>query len=107
VYCLSYPHPSFKNWLVVYKVHRKMHTHVEGHENDDIYQEEIEVDKNFTVYDRACLTELDTGDVELLDKEASHSNKPFQKSKRLLERQERRERLDARVTEVDSDADDA
>jgi hypothetical protein len=43
VYYLSYPHPSFKNWWVVYKVHPKMHTHrydeyVEGHEDDDIYQ---------------------------------------------------------------------
>jgi hypothetical protein len=42
VYYLSYPHPSFKNWWVVYKVHPEMHTHrydeyVEGHEDDDIY----------------------------------------------------------------------
>jgi hypothetical protein len=49
VYYLSYPHPSFKNWWVIYKVHPKMHTrrydeYVEGHEDDDIYQEEIKVD---------------------------------------------------------------
>jgi hypothetical protein len=27
VYCLSYPHPSFKNWWVFYKVRPEMHTH--------------------------------------------------------------------------------
>jgi hypothetical protein len=27
VYYLSYPHPSLKNWWVVYKVNLKMHTH--------------------------------------------------------------------------------
>jgi hypothetical protein len=75
VYYLSYPHPSFKNWCVVYKVHPEMHTHrydeyVEGHEDDDIYQEEIEVEHNFMVSNEAGLTELDTGDVELLDEEA-------------------------------------
>jgi hypothetical protein len=46
VYYLSYPHPGFKNWWVVYKIHPEMHTHrydeyIEGHEDDDIYQEEI------------------------------------------------------------------
>jgi hypothetical protein len=55
---------------------------------------------------RAGLAELDTCDVELLDEKAGPSNKCLQKSKHLLERQERRERLDARVTEVDFDADD-
>jgi hypothetical protein len=49
VYYLSCPHPRFKNWWVVYKVCPEIHTHrydeyVEGHEDDDIYQEEIEVD---------------------------------------------------------------
>jgi hypothetical protein len=72
-----------------------MHSHqydenVVRHEDDDIYQEEIEVDKNFTVSDGAGLAELDTSDVELLDEEAGPSNKRLQKSKRLLERQERR-----------------
>jgi hypothetical protein len=41
-----------------------------------------------------------------LDEEAGPSNKCLRKSKYLLERQERRERLDARVAEVDFDADD-
>jgi hypothetical protein len=49
VYYLSYPRPSIKNWWVVYKVCPKMHTcrydeYVRGHEDDDIYQEQIEVD---------------------------------------------------------------
>jgi hypothetical protein len=62
VYYLSYPHPSFKNWWVVYKVHPEMQSHqydeyIEGHDDDDIYQEEIEVDQNFTVSDRASLPE--------------------------------------------------
>jgi hypothetical protein len=94
VYYLSYPHPSFKNRWVVYKVYSEMHTHqydeyVEGHENDDIYQEEIEVDQNFTLSDGAGLAELDTGDVELLNEEAGPSKKCIQKSMCLLERQER------------------
>jgi hypothetical protein len=42
----------------------------------------------------------------LLDKEAGPSKKCIRKSKHLLERQERCEQLDARVTEVDSDASD-
>jgi hypothetical protein len=96
VYYLSYPHPSFKNWWVVYKVRPEMHTHrydeyVEGHEDDDIYQEEIEVDHNFMVSDGAGLTELDTGYVELLDEEVGPSKKCLRKSKRLIERQERHE----------------
>jgi hypothetical protein len=69
-----------KNWWVVYKINSEMHTHrynenIEGHEDGNIYQEEIEVDQNFTVSDGAGLTELDTGDVELLDEEAGPSNK--------------------------------
>jgi hypothetical protein len=64
VYYLSYPHPSLKNWWVVYKVNPKMHTHrydeyVEGHEGDDIYQEEIEVDQNFIVSVGSALIELE------------------------------------------------
>jgi hypothetical protein len=96
MYYLSYPHTSFKNWWVVYKVRPKMHTHrydvyVEGYEDDNIYQEEIIVDQNFTVSDKAGLIELDADDVELLNEEAGPSKKCLQKSKRLLERQERRE----------------
>jgi hypothetical protein len=41
------------------------------------------------VSDGAGLIKLDTGDVELLDEEASPSKKCIQKSKRLLQRQER------------------
>jgi hypothetical protein len=60
VYYLSYPHPNLKNWLVIYKVNPEMHTHqydeyIERHEDDDIYQEEIEVHQNFIVSDGACL----------------------------------------------------
>jgi hypothetical protein len=96
VYYLSYPHSIFKSWWVVYKVRPKLHTcrydeYVEGHEDDDIYQEEIQVDQNFTVSDGAGLAKLDTGDVELLDEEAGPSKKCLQKSKHFLERQERRE----------------
>jgi hypothetical protein len=96
VYYLSYPHSSFKNWWVVYKVHPKMHTrqydeYVQGHEDDDIYQEEIEVDQDFMVSNGAGLVELDTCDVELLDEEAGPSNKCLQTSKCFLERKERRE----------------
>jgi hypothetical protein len=86
-------------------MHTRYDEYVEGHKDDDIYQEEIDVDQNFMVSDGAGLAELDTGDVELLDEEAGLSKKCIRKSKHLLERQERRERLDARVTEVDSDAD--
>jgi hypothetical protein len=58
------------------------------------------------VSDGAGLIELDTGDVELLNEEEGASKKRLQKSKRFFERQERRERLDARVAEADSDAND-
>jgi multidrug resistance efflux pump len=95
--------------VVSYKVRPEMHTrrydeYVEGHEDDDIYQEEIEVDYNFMVSNGAGLVELDTGDVELLDEEAGPSRKHIQKSKQLLEIQEKREQHDARVAEIDSDA---
>jgi hypothetical protein len=48
VYYLCYPHPTLKNWWVVYKVNPEMHTrryddYIARHEDDDIYQEEIEV----------------------------------------------------------------
>jgi hypothetical protein len=54
----------------------------------------------------ASFTELDTGDVELLDEKVDSLNKHLQKSKRLLERQERRERLDAHVAKANSNTDD-
>jgi hypothetical protein len=95
----------------LYKVHPEMHTrqydeYIEGHEDDDIYQEEIEVDQNFMESNGAWLTKLDTGDVELLDEERGPLNKRLQKLKHLLERQERCERLDGCVAEVGSDAND-
>jgi hypothetical protein len=43
--------------------------YVERHEDDDIYQEEIEVDQNFMISNGSGLAELDTGDAELLDEE--------------------------------------
>jgi hypothetical protein len=57
-----------------------MHTHqfeeyTEGQEDDEIYEEEIEVDQNFTVSAGAGLTELVGSDVELLDEEPGPLNK--------------------------------
>jgi hypothetical protein len=79
VYNLSYPHPNFKNWWVVYKtcpeMHARRYDEYVGHENDEIYQEKIKVDQNFTVFDGAGLTELDSSDVELLDEEVGASKK--------------------------------
>jgi hypothetical protein len=72
VYYLSYPHVSLKNWWVVYKVNPEIHTrrydeYMERNEEEDVYQEEIEEHKNFTVSDGARLTELATRDVELME----------------------------------------
>jgi hypothetical protein len=82
VYYQSYPQRSLKNWWVVYKVNPEMHSHrydeyIERHEYDDIYQEEIDVHQDFTISDGVGLTELDTGDTELLDEEAGHSKNAF------------------------------
>jgi hypothetical protein len=85
---------------------RRYDEYIEEQEDDEIYQKEIDVDQNFMVSDGAGLTELDTSDVESLDEEACPLNKYLQKSKCLLERKERCERLDARVAEADSDADE-
>jgi hypothetical protein len=68
---------------------RQFDEYIEGHEDDDIYQEEIDVDQNFTVSDGVGLIELHTGDLELLDEVVGPSNKCLRKSKRPLERQER------------------
>jgi hypothetical protein len=117
VYYLSYPHPSLKNWWVVYKVNPKMHParydeYVERHEDDDVvdvHQEEIEGHQSFTVFDGAGLTELATHNADLMQEEPGPSKKLLQKSQRNIERQERRERherLDAHVVEADSDVDD-
>jgi hypothetical protein len=119
VYYLSYPHINLKNWWVVYKVNPEIHTrwydeYMERNEEDDIYQEEIKEHENFTISDRARLTELATRDVELMEEEQGPSKKHFQKSqgppKKSIQKSqwmiERREQLNARVTEADSDADD-
>jgi uncharacterized protein with NRDE domain len=116
VYYLSYPHESMKHWWVVYKLNPEMDTHwydayVERHDNDNnvhVYQEENEGDQclHFTVSDGAGLAELATRDVELMEDELSPSKKCLQKSKWLAEKQERHDRLNARVAEADSDVDD-
>jgi hypothetical protein len=100
----------------VYKVNTKMDTHrydayMNRHDDDDVihvYQEENEGHQSlsFTVSDGAGLTKLATHDVELMEEEPGPSKKCLQKSKQLAKKQERRERLNARVAEVDSDADD-
>jgi hypothetical protein len=116
VYYLSYPHKSMKHWWVVYKVNLEMNTHrydayMKRHDDDDVvhvYQEQNEGHQSlsFTISDGVGLAELAACDVELMEEEPGHSNKRFQKSKRLTEKQERHQRLNARVTEADSDADD-
>jgi hypothetical protein len=82
VYYLSYPHVSLKNWWVVYKVNPEIHTrrydeYMKRNEEDDVYQEEIEEHKNFTVSDGARLTELATRDVELMEEEQCPSKSQF------------------------------
>jgi hypothetical protein len=116
VYYLSCPHESIKYWWVVYKVNPEMDTHqydayMERHDDDDVihvYQEENEGGQclHFTVSDGARLAELATHDVELMEDEPGPSKKRLRKSKRLTEKQERRERLNAHVAKADSDADD-
>jgi hypothetical protein len=113
VYYLSYPHKSMKNWWVVYKVYPEMDTHqydeyVKRHDDDDVvhvYQEEIEGHQSFTVSNRVGLAELATCEAELMEEEPSPSKKHFWKLKHVTEKEERSERVDARVVEADSDAD--
>jgi hypothetical protein len=50
-----------KNWWVVYKINPEIHTrrydeYLERNEEDDVYQEEIEEHKNFTISNGARLT---------------------------------------------------
>jgi hypothetical protein len=83
-------------------------------EDDDVYQEEIEEHKNFSVSDVEKLTELATRDIELIEKEQGPSKKHLQKSQGSLKQSlqksqwmiERREQLNARVTKADYDTDD-
>jgi hypothetical protein len=89
VYYLNYLHPSLKNQWDVYKINPEMHTHrydeyIERHKDDDIYQEEIEVHQNFMVSDGAGITELATGDAELLDEEASLRRNAFKNQSEIL-----------------------
>jgi hypothetical protein len=117
VYYISYPHESMKHWWMVYKVNPEMDTHrydayMKRHDDDDdvlhVYQEENEGHQSltFTISDGAGLTELATHDIELVEEEPGPSKKRLQKLKWLAEKQEMRERLNARVAEADSDADD-
>jgi hypothetical protein len=99
VYYMSYPHESMKNRWVVYKVNPEMHTHrydeyLKTHEDDDVihfYQEEIEGHQSFMVSNGAGLTKLARRDIELMKEESCLSKKRLQKSKCIIERQERRE----------------
>jgi hypothetical protein len=115
VYYLSYPNESMKHWWVVYKLNPEMDTHLydaymERLDDDDVihvYQEKNEGDQGlrFTVSDGARLKKLDTCDVELMEDEPGPSKKCLRKSKWLIEKQEWHDWLNARVTEVDPDAD--
>jgi hypothetical protein len=84
---------------------------MERHDDDDVVhlnQEENEGDQglHFTVSDGVGLAELATCDVDLLEDEPCPSKKRLRKSKRLAKKQERRDRLNVRVAEADSDAND-
>jgi hypothetical protein len=84
---------------------------VERHDDDDVVhlnQEENEGDQglHFTVSDGVELAELATCDVDILEDEPCPSKKRLRKSKRLAKKQEWSDRLNARVAEADSDAND-
>jgi ketosteroid isomerase-like protein len=73
---------------MVYKVNPEIHTHrydeyMERNEEDDVYQEEIEEHKNFTISDGARLTELATRDVELMEEKQGPSKNVFENHKVL------------------------
>jgi hypothetical protein len=103
---------------VVYKVNPEIHTrrYVEymKRNEEDVYQEEIEEGENFMISDGARLTELATRGLEVMEEESGPSKKCLRKSqgppKKSLQKSQRmikrRERLNTRVTEADSDADD-
>jgi hypothetical protein len=70
---------------MVYKVNSEIRTrrydeYMERNEEEDVYQEEIEEDENFTVFDGARLIELDTCGVEVMEDEQGPSKKCLQKS---------------------------
>jgi hypothetical protein len=114
VYYMSHPHPSFKNWWVVSRVTPEINPHqydnynigIQDDENVDVYQEdgEGESEEEFRVSDGIGLeNELASLVVELISEEPGTSNnKTVRKSQRLIER----ERLNTRVAQEESDADD-
>ena len=120
VYYLSYPHPSLKAWWVVFKVPPEVHPnrydeYNRSTEDDDIvevYQEDNEEEnEDFTVSDGIGLVhELASLVGELLVDEPGPSTTTTRKSNRLSEREEeqieREKRLNRRVAEEDSDAED-
>jgi hypothetical protein len=118
VYYLSYPHQSLKTWWVVYKVNPEVHPYrynnynvsTDNTDDDDIVYQEVDdqaddSDDNNIVSEGAGLNELSSLTLELMV-EPDPSNSKHQNSMRLLEKQQRVEQLNARVTEEDSDADD-
>jgi hypothetical protein len=84
---------------VLPKLFSRKHDKLVQRQDDDggihVYQEEIKGHQHFTI-----------SDVELMKEESDHSKKRLQKSKRVAEKQERHEQLNACVIEADSDADD-
>jgi hypothetical protein len=115
VYYLSYPHQSLKAWWVVYKVNKEVHPYRYNNYNistddDDIVYQEVsdqadDSDDDNIVSEGAGLNELASLTLELMV-EPDPPNSKRQKSTRLLEKQQRVEQLNARVTEEDSDVDD-
>ena len=133
VYYLSYPHPSLKNWWVVYNVNREVHPqrfdeYVENHEDDDdvsVYQEDVDEVENFRISSGTGLAEIASGTLELMPEEhvgpsrkrPRQSQRIIEKQKRIIEEQEsegdkseeemeEQERREQRVAEAGSDADD-
>jgi hypothetical protein len=81
------------------------------HQGDDdvihVYQEQIEEHKKLTIPDRPRLIELVTCDIELMEEEEQGPpKKHLRKSHCIIERKQRRERLNTHVSEADSDTDD-
>jgi hypothetical protein len=69
-------------------------------------KKKIEGHQSFMEFDEAGLVELATRDVELMEEEeSSPSMKCLQKSQRIIEREQRRSRLNACVAKADSDVD--
>jgi hypothetical protein len=76
------------------------------HKDDDVDVDQLEIEghQDFTVSNRTRLVRLHTCDVELMEEgEPGPLKTRLRKSQWIIER---RQRLDARVAEVDSDSDD-